>query len=73
MIVEARKGQESREGFQLIRPDEEIEYEIECEEVQKSKLMRSKKYYAFEDKMSRNVINEVVFIENKHKDKFQDI
>lgn len=31
----------------------------------KAKQSRNKKYTAFEDKMSRNVVNEVIFIENK--------
>ncbi len=54
----------------MIRNEEELEQELEYEEVLKAKQNRSKKFTAFEDKMSRNVVNEVIFIENKQRDKF---
>ncbi len=46
-------------GFALIKPEDELEYELEYEDMMKSKLMQSKRYYAFQKQMSRNVINEI--------------
>lgn len=52
----------ARVGFTLIRTEEEIEAEIECEEIrsraQNKDFSQGNKYMSFQDRMSRNVVND---------------
>eukprot|EP00347_Sterkiella_histriomuscorum_P022349 403330794 len=62
-------------GFNLIRSEEEIEAEIDYEEILKAKLEGSQQYMSFQDRMSRNVVNDFVLEEHapKQKEKIQQV
>ncbi|CDW76083.1 UNKNOWN [Stylonychia lemnae] len=62
-----------RVGFNLIRPEDEIEAEIQFEIVQVNKKANSSKYMSFELIHSRDVVNDVKIMDQKEKQKIQYI